>query len=218
MRRAWLYGGLGFALLLAIAAQWISAAWYSSVDVLPAKPLERVELAPMCPWRKPDADMRAFFPEATGHQTDVRILSGARLELARRLGRMPAPEEHSLYVHRIYHVQRPLGAVVTRRVKGEYGAIEIVLAVGTDGTVRGVRYQRLREPEPVADALRSPRWLAAFEGKEAADNWRLGEDIPDVPPAARVSARAVVDGVRSLLIVLKTAEQLGISKAPTTHH
>lgn len=209
MQRRWLYGGLGLALLLALAAQWISGSWVSSRDILRDKPHERVDVAPMCPWRQPEADLRVFFPDATGHQTDVRILSGARLELTRRLGRPPAPDEHSLYLHRVYHQQQLRGTVVTRRVKGEYGAIEIVLAVGADGRVRGLRLQRLREPEPIASELRSTQWRRAFEGKTARSEWRLGHDIPGVPSAARVSALAIVEGVRSLLILLETAEQPG---------
>src|SRR5437870_13286554 len=155
MRRRWLYGGLGLALLFGIAARWISARWLSSGDVPHAAHGQHIELAPMCPWRQPETDLRAFFPGATRHETEIRILSGERLELARRLGRMPAPEEHSLYLHRVYDAQRRLGTVLTRRVKGEYGAIEIVLAANPDGRVRGVRYQRLREPERIASALQS---------------------------------------------------------------
>jgi hypothetical protein len=161
----------------------------------------------MCPWRQPEADLRSFFPGATRYATEVRILSGARLELARRLGRMPDPEENSLYVHRVYEVQRPLGAVLTRRVKGEYGAIEIVLAVAPDNRVRGVGVQRLREPPPIARALQSPPWLQSFEGKTAHSAWQMGEDLPTVPREARASARALLDGVRSLLILLHVAEQ-----------
>jgi hypothetical protein len=214
MARRWLYGGLGGAVLLALAAQWISAVWVASGNVVHEKPLRRVELAPMCPWRDPDADLRAFFPDATGHRTEVRILSGALMELARRLGRRPAAEEYSLYVHRVFHEQQRLGAVLTRRVKGEYGAIELVLAVGADGAVRGARLQRWREPEPIAAVLRDSHWLGAFAGKTARSDWRLGQDIPAVPAEARGSAKAVVQGARSLLILLETAEQQGIVVPP----
>ena len=48
--------------------------------------------------------------------------------------------------------EKIVGTIVTRCVSGESGVIELVLAVGRDGRVRGARLQRLREPES-----RSPR-------------------------------------------------------------
>lgn len=108
-----------------------------------------------------------------------------------------------------------IGTVITRRVKGEYGVIEIVLAIRVDGRVRGVRLQRLREPKVIADALRSPQWLEAFEGKTFESRWQLGKDVPT---EARSSAQAVIEGVRSLLILLETAEQRRAPAAPVTHH
>src|SRR5205807_2669853 len=135
------------------------------------------EAAPMCPWREPEADMRRFFPGAIRHETETRILSGQRLELMRRLGRPPLPDEHSAYLHRIYTGDQLAGTILTRRVRGQYGAIEIVLAVGTGGRVRGVRLQRLREPEAIAKALQSPRWLAAFQGRTAENDWHPDRDL-----------------------------------------
>jgi Na+-translocating ferredoxin:NAD+ oxidoreductase RnfG subunit len=172
----------------------------------------------MCPWREPESDLRALFPAANRRRTEVRILSGQRLELAKRLGRAPAAEEMALYFHRVYRGDRPLGTVLVRRVKGEYGAIEVVVGVGTDGKVRGVRLQRLREPEPIAEALRSPAWLGSFAGKTVAGAWTLGRDVPDVPAAARPSARAVMEGARSLVILLEVAERRGLPSEEAPHH
>jgi hypothetical protein len=172
----------------------------------------------MCPWRDPASDLRAFFPAATRHETETRVLSGARLELTRRLGRGPRAEENSLYLHRIYHTDHRLGTVLTRRVKGEYGAIEIVLAVDMRGAIRGLRYQRLREPPPISAALHSPDWVQAFQGRSAVGDWHLGHGIPAVPAAARISAQAVVEGVRSLLVLQETAEQRGLRLAEPHHH
>ena len=163
----------------------------------------------MCPWREPDLDLREFFSDGARYETETRILSGQRLELSERLGRTPTAGENTLRVHRVFHQQQPMGLVLTSRVKGEYGAIEIVLATFPGGEVRGLRLQRLREPGSIADALQQPDWLAAFRGKTARSQWKLGDDIPDVSPPARLSAAAIVDGVRSLLILLDTAEQDG---------
>jgi hypothetical protein len=167
----------------------------------------RIDAAPMCPWREQDADLRAFFPGAATVHTEARILSAQRLELTRRLGRNPDPEEASLYLYRISRNAQPAGTVLVRRVKGEYGAIEVVVAVDPGGSVVGVRIQRLREPEEIARALRSPAWLGAFRGRTADGEWT---PLPDVPASARESARAVSEGVRSLLILREVAEARGL--------
>jgi hypothetical protein len=151
--------------------------------------------------------LKLFFPSATSYKVETRILSGLRLELAARLGRTPTGDENALRVYPVYQKQTPLGLVLTRRVKGAHGGIEFVLAVSTNNQVCGLRLQRLREPESSAVALQSSRWLRSFDGRRADSPWQLGQDIPDVPPDARASAESIVDGVRSLLILLATANQ-----------
>jgi hypothetical protein len=91
---------------------------------------------------------------------------------------------------------------VTRRVRGESGVIELVLAVGTDGKVVGARLQRQREPEEVVKALRSDAFIGAFPGKTARSDWQLGKEFAPVPEAARTSAAALLDGARTALILL----------------
>lgn len=159
----------------------------------------------MCPWRQPEADMRACFPGATGYRTEALILTNHLRELNKRLGRRPTPEENPLYVHRVFAGTRQIGSVLARRVKGEYGAIEIVLAVKDNAVVR-LSIQRLREPAPIAQALNSPAWLQSFKGKTIDSSW---QDISQVPPVARLSAAAVIEGARSLMILHEVGEGEG---------
>lgn len=216
MQRKTFFSLLGALLLLALAAQWQSAARYLSFA--PAAIPERRPVAgiALCPWREPDADRRRFFPGSTRHRTDVLVLSGRFAELKQRFGRLPLPEENPLYVHRVYAGKRLMGSVAARRVKGEYGAIEVVLAVGADGRVRGVRLQRQRAPRAIADAL-SACWPGAFNDKTAHSDWRLGGDIPNVSVAARASAAAIIEGVRSLLVLLDVAHAHDAS-SEAQHH
>lgn len=179
------------------------AALESVFEVKTAPP----QAAPLCPWREPDADMKLFFPDANRREIETRILSGLRAELADRLGRNPTAEENALREYRIYHDSLALGAVLTRRVKGTHGAIEFVLAVDPENRVRGLRLQRLREPDSIAAALQNPEWLHSFEGKTADNPWKLGDDIPEVSAETRDSAGAIVEGARSLLILLAAASQ-----------
>lgn len=180
-------------------------------------PSRTVEPAPPCPWREPEADLQRFFPGATRWRTETRILSGLRVELTGRLGRPPAAEELALQLHRVFHDAREVGTVLTRRVPGQHGGIELVLAVDPGGAVRGLRLQRWREPEPVREAFTQVAWLRAFVGKHAGDACRPGVDLPAVPPAARDSAAAVAEGVRSLLILRDCAEHARQVGAPAHH-
>ena len=206
MSRTLFLGSCALTLLLAVAGWRI----YESArpSELPFETKNRPPApAPLCPWREPESDLKMFFPNATGYSTETRILSGQRLELAARLGRQPTGDENALRTYSIHQDQSPLGVVLTRRVKGELGAIEMVLAVSTNQQICGLRLQRLREPEASAAELQNSEWLRSFDGKRADSSWELGKTIPDVPAKAHASAEAIIDGVRSSLILLAAANQ-----------
>ncbi len=213
--RAVLFGAGAFALALVIG--WRVGHPAGAETVLEPKNLPP-EAAPLCPWREPDSDLKAFFPTATRYETETRILSGLRLEVTRRLGRAPLPEENALRLFRIYRDQTPLGAVLVRRVKGQYGAIELVLAADSRQQVRGLRLQRLREPESIARVLEDPESWRTLEGKSVGDPGWPGEDMSEVPEPARASAHAIIEGARSMLILLEVAEESRAATRANSHH
>jgi len=160
--------------------------------------------------------MEKFFPGATGYRTESRILSGERLELARRLGRPVTADENAVYLHRVTRRNSPAGTVMVQRVRGRFGAIEIVAAMDEEGRLKGVRLQRHREPTDVAVALSSSRWLGAFTGRSADDigpddAWIPGAGLPELPSEAIESGQAVADGVRSLLVLYDVAQKRGLT-------
>lgn len=197
--------GIGLVALTLVGITWRMSDSSDSQEIPFATDNRPPEAAPQCPWREPEKDLKQFFPSATRYETATRILSGRRLELAERLGHAPTSDENALRVYSVFGDQNPMGAVLTRRVKGEFGAIELVLAVNTNQEICGVRLQRLREPAPVADALQHTQWLHAFDGKSANSALKIGLDIPDVSADARNSAESIADGARSLLILLATS-------------
>ncbi len=164
-------------------------------------------LAPMCPWRDPGADLPKLFPEASAFQPETRVLSGMRPELAQRLGRMPAPDENAVQVYRIREGDRPLGEVMTRRVKGTFGALELVVAAGEGGGLKGILVQRTREPEAATQALLAMDWTRWLGGKTAESSWNCEELIASLPPEAHDSARAVVEGARTAMILLAVSRR-----------
>src|SRR4030095_6628040 len=123
------------ALLLAVIGWRVRDSFFSTEVPFEAK-AKPPQLAPLCPWREPESDLRLFFPDATHYELETRILSGLRVELAERLGRPATGDENVLHIHRVYQAKKPLGAVLTRRVKGAHGAIELALAVNADGQTR----------------------------------------------------------------------------------
>ena len=201
---------LGVPALLAVGAgawQWAAHLPQDRVETLTlTHPL--VTSAPaVCPWRDPQGDLRTFFPTADRYQTRLMVLSGLRLPILHRLGPGASLESNSLSVFSVFRGVAPQGAVLVRRAAGEYGVIEVVVGVNTVGRVQGVRLQRLREPDRIAQALTDPAWLQAFRGKTADSPWRLGGDVPDRPAPARASARTIVGAVRRLLIEYDVSQQ-----------
>lgn len=180
----------------------------------------RVEPSPVCPWRDPARDLAVLFPPATNHLLEARVVSGLTASIQKRLGRLMHPDENPLRIHRIRHEDRSVGSVLVTRVKAEHGGIEIVTAVETNGTIRGVLIQSQREPPATAAAITNESWLAGFRGKNSDSILRPGTDLPDVPAEARPSAHAIAQGVRDLLTVLDFAEMPAAARehGPIPHH
>jgi hypothetical protein len=204
------------AAVVAMGGWWLARS--SPEETLAEPKASPPEASPLCPWREPQADLPQLFPGATRYETETRILSGQRVQLAQRLGRALTGDENALHLYRIYRDSAPLGTIVTRRVKGAYGAIELVLAADTDNRVCGALLQRSREPELIARALQDPDWLRSFNGKGPDTAWKLGGDILDVQPEARPSAQAVVEGVRSTLILLAAGAEAHSLPTADAHH
>ena len=215
--RGWvLLGFLGLAAGAALVARRVSER--ISSEVVSVSSIKTPEAAPLCPWREPESDLKVFFPGATRYAVETRILSGMRLELSKQLGRTPTGDENALRVYRVYHYAELVGSVLTRRVKGEHGGIELILAVDTKEIVRGLRLQRLREPAAISSALDNPSWLDLLAGKRASDPWQFDADISPVSKEAQPSAQAILEGARSSLILLAAAERAPTATVTQTHH
>lgn len=205
MSRALFFAASGALVLL--AAVWTIERKPAQVDVLFEPVVPNIESAPLCPWREPDRDMRAFFPSATHYTNETRILSGIRVELTKLLGRMPEADENSLNLHAIFSGNQEIGCVITRRVKGEHGAIELAVGINPQEEISGFRVQRMREPEEIASVLRGEHWQTRFLGRKYDRGWQ-DDDAMILPEAARFSGRAISEGMHSLLILRAAAERL----------
>ena len=203
MPRALLWSTCAAAVILAVV--WQVQTRRREPAVLFDPPVRPIESAPLCPWREPEMDLKTFFPEGASYITETHVLSGLRVELAKHLGRPAEPEENTLTLHRVFARSEKIGFVLTRRVKGEHGSIELVLALNPRGEVQGVRLQRLREPEAIAAHLQRTAWLARFRDRAHDHGWD-SDDVGTLPEESRASAQAIREGVRSLLVLHAAAE------------
>jgi hypothetical protein len=162
--------------------------------------------AAICVWRKPDVDIKAFFPGAQSYRTDLKSVGARRSAIERAIGARLDPDEGDFKFYRILAGDRVVGTVLTHLGKGRYGAIEVVVALDPAGHVKGVKLQVVREPNGIKRQLIGEGFLGQFEGKRAGDPIQVGRDIRPVPGADQ-SSETVAFSVRKMLLVHQALER-----------
>src|ERR1700694_4654775 len=84
----------------------------------------RAARAAICVWRKPDADIKRFFPGADSYRTDLKAVGSRRVAIERGIGARLDPDESDFKFYQILGGNRRVGTVLTHLGKGRYGAIE----------------------------------------------------------------------------------------------
>lgn len=199
----WLGGGVLAAAAVLLKLGWGPgsiphvATWHNSAAEAPS----------ICPWRDPPNDLARFFGPSVSYSTEILVLSRARAWIVKAVGPTPEPLANVLYVRRVFRSGRVVGSILTGRAPGQFGVIEVVVAVDPGRRIIGVRIQRSREIGAAGRLIASERWLRAFRGKSARDAFRPGEDLPAVAPDVRPTAQAVAQEVRALVIELEAASR-----------
>jgi hypothetical protein len=207
MSRGKLAGLLALALaaLGALAYRW--RTFHESHAVFePVIP--KIEAKTPCPWRDAETDMTNWFPGATKYLVQDLILSGKRLQLQERLGRPVLSDEMALHCYPVLSNDISLGTVLTRRTKGEHGAIEVALALNSDHRVRHFKIQRLREPSEIVEGLTKCDLEKQIENKSS------GEEIVFDCPDAKVVSDMLAKEVKALLILY----EMGYHQLSQSHH
>ncbi len=166
----------------------------------------------------------------TFHATKVRIAANDKALLEQSLqpalagvlydsgvseSRLVIPPPHQLpgseaaTIYRVYAGDEPVAAlfVVTAR-DGFSGPIRILLGIGIDGTVTGLRILRHRETPGLGDKIESSRsdWVFQFDGRSMGDpdisGWAIRVDGGefDQLTGASVTPRAVIKAARDTLL------------------
>jgi electron transport complex protein RnfG len=128
--------------------------------------------------------------------------------------RLVLPPPHGLpgndpaVIYRVFAAGKPVAALfaVTAR-DGFSGPIRILVGIGVDGTVTGVRILQHRETPGLGDKIESARsdWVFQFDGRSmgnpVATGWAIGIDGGefDQLTGASVTPRAIIKAIRDTL-------------------
>ena len=166
-------------------------------------------VASLCVWRNPDADIKAFFGGGS-YRTVLATVGDKKAKIEKRLGQKLDSDELQLKFWPVTKDGQRVGTVASHLGKGEYGAIEMVVAIvdppKTPAKVKAVKIQRDRER--YRSALRSATFLNQFKGKQANSKLRVGEDIKPAHAQAVRASRVVALSVKKLLVAY---EELNIA-------
>ncbi|MCX6842966.1 MAG: hypothetical protein NTX53_11865, partial [candidate division WOR-3 bacterium] len=170
--------------------------------VLLALVLAGSALGSLCVWRQPDADISGIFGSGSYKTVFADITDSMKLRIEKRLGTTLDADETQFKYFPVFKGTKRVGTVMTHAGKGQFGAIEVVVAVveGDSGPIiKAVRIQRDREKAKAA--LRGKEFLGQFKGKGLTDAFKVGEDIETAAKGAEKASQAVATAARKLLIV-----------------
>ncbi len=159
-------------------------------------------VASLCVWRQPDEDISAIFGSGSYKTVFADIPDALKPKIEKRLGFALDADETQFKYFPVFKGTKRVGTVMTHAGKGQFGAIEVVVAVvqGDSGPViKDVRIQRDREKAKAA--LRGKDFLGQFKGKGLTDTFKVGGDIKAAAPGADKASQAVATAARKLLIV-----------------
>jgi hypothetical protein len=129
-----------------------------------------------CDLNDPDRDVERLFPLSTSYKVrylDVKSAGGE--EMLSRIEKRLGDKFKGLYetidvpytVYDIYRGTEPLGHIHGVNQKGEFGGIQVFLALDTAGTIKAFYIQKLTSR--AAKALRAGKFGAQFAGLSLAD-------------------------------------------------
>ena len=158
--------------------------------------------ASLCVWRQPDSDISGIFGSGSYKTVFADITDAQKTKIEKRLGFSLDADETQFKYFPVFKGTKRVGTVMTHAGKGQFGAIEVVVAVveGDSGPViKEVRIQRDREKAKAA--LRGKEFLGQFTGMGLADAFKVGDDLKAAQKGAEKASQAVATAARKLLIV-----------------
>lgn len=148
---------------------------------------------------------QSLAPALPGISFDGKV-SESRLVIPPPHG-LPGPDP--VIVYRVYRQGEPVAALVAVTARDGYaGPIRVLIGIGYDGRVTGVRILAHRETPGLGDRIEQGRsdWVYQFDGRSLDDPplpaWRLQRDggAFDQLSGASITPRAVLKAVRETLV------------------
>lgn len=167
-----------FALVLAIAIA--SAPLFAAVG---------------CDLNDPDRDVKRLFPESTGYKTlYVTIAQKGGAEMLRRVEKRLGDVFQGLYetidvpytMYQVFKGKELIGYIHGVNQKGEFGGIQVFLALDRDGRIRGFYFQKMTGR--YAKLLRDLEFGKQFIGLNLADFGDYDVASAQAKPGSRVGA------------------------------
>jgi electron transport complex protein RnfG len=133
--------------------------------------------------------------------------------------RLVLPPPHGLpgndpaVIYRVFAEGKPVAALIAVTARdGFSGPIRILVGIGVDGTVTGVRILQHRETPGLGDKIESARsdWVFQFDGRSMGDpiatGWAIETDGGefDQLTGASVTPRAIIKAIRDTLNYFET--------------
>ncbi len=158
----------------------------------------------LCVWRFPERDMKEIFDGDNYSTTFFDISIDEQKDIEKVLESSLDADETQFKFFTVFKDGDTVGTVATHLSKGQYGAIEVVVALehGSDpskATIKEVRIQRDREKERAK--LRGAEFLNQFKGKKYDDDFVVGEDLKAASKSSIKSSAAIAFAVKKLTIV-----------------
>lgn len=161
-------------------------------------------ISSLCVWRFPDRDMKEIFHGDSYQTTFYDITPDDQKKIEELLGAPLDADETQFKFFTVFKNGDTVGTATTHLSKGQYGAIEVVVALEHDSdpgnaVIKEVRIQRDREKERAK--LRGAEFLDQFKGKRFDDAFAIGEDLKPASESSIKSSKAIAFAVRKLTIV-----------------
>jgi Na+-translocating ferredoxin:NAD+ oxidoreductase RnfG subunit len=144
---------------------------------------------------------KLMYPQADGFVSAPVQLSAEQRKFVEKASgvRIRFPEQP---VWKVMGGGKQAGWFIVDEVYGKHEFITYAVAIGMDGTVRGVEILDYRETH--GGEIRNPKWRAQFNGKTLNSELKLDEDIQNIS-GATLSCRHITDGVKRLLAIHEVA-------------
>ncbi len=173
-----------------------------------------------CDLNDPDRDVKRLFPGSTGYKTYyVSIQQKGGKALLAKVEELLGDKFSGLYetidvpytVYEIYKGDRILGYIHGVNQKGQYGGIQIFLALHPQGSITALYFQKLTNQ--AAKSFRSDEFTGKFQGLTLRDfaqySVAVGKAegklsrIENPAPKAAIDFRAILRGVKKNLILMQ---------------